>query len=230
MARKKSKHSAPKEKRNKSILITLCILIIVSLICVAVGIGVIIITGTEKTLHAPQAPTPYVSSTHVAKTKSPTSSPEPTQTEAPKKDAPVFGKASSCEIRDGYETETSYITYSPKNVIDNNPSTAWTPAENIEEPWIKLTATSTQTIDGIEFENGYSKSEKLYQQNRRAKSIQIDCGGETYRHTLKDSGCGVVQKFQFPEPIEAREIKITILSYYEGTTYNDICITEITPY
>lgn len=223
-----------KRKKSKLIPVMLCLLCVSVVLCAGAMIGVIYFTGNEKTLVAPQVPTPAP-----VKTATPTvliQTEEPEKTEAPQKDhkeeyqAPEFTKASASSVREAHSGENVYITYVAKNVLDGNKKTTWTPSPDDKYPWIKLTAQTTQTITGLEIENGYSKSEKLYEENRRAKEITVLCGGKEYEFTLDDAGCGVAQKVKFQKPVESKEIKITVTDFYEGTEYEELCISGIKAY
>lgn len=216
MSRRNSKHSKPKEKGTNSFLITLYIFIAVVVICIVAILGVIMFTGNEKTLQAPQTPAPFSSNTQTPVTYI--------------TDKPKFNTATSCETREDHTSEDTTISYGAENVLDGKSSTTWTPKEDYNEPWICISSSAPTSVRGVEIENGYSKSKKLYEQNRRAKDIIIECGDKSFKCTLNDAGCGAVQKVNFAEAIETDEIKITIKSYYEGTTYNDLCITEIKPF
>ncbi len=203
---KKRKHEA--EKNSTGLLKTLIVFIIVTVICLVTGIVYIAITGNEKTLHAPSAPTPYIS-----------------ESQSSDQFVPEFTRVSASSTR-----KISTTAYPAENAVDENRSTAWTPAEDDNEPWIKLSSHKEQTIRGIKIENGYSKSEKLYYENRRAGEVIVTCDNDTFKFTLKDQGPGILQSLGFNKEIKTKTIKISIKSYYEGTTYKDICITEIAPY
>lgn len=203
---KKRKHEA--EKNSTGFFKTFIVFIIVTAICLVTGVVYIAITGNEKTLHAPVAPTPYVSQPH-------------TQSN----DFPEFSKVSASSTR-----TISNTSYPAENAVDKNRTTAWTPAEDDDIPWIKLSSHKEQTVNGINIENGYSKSEKLYYENRRAREITVACDSESFKFTLKDQGPGAIQSLGFNKEIQTKTIKIAIKSFYEGTTYKDICITEVSPY
>ena len=149
----------------------------------------------------------------------------PAETEAPPK-APVFENITASSTND----ESEEYSYPASNTTDNDKTTAWSPDPDDVLPWIELSSDSMQTVKGIEIENGYSKSNRLYESNHRAKSITVECNGKQYSYTLKDSGCGKKQKISFTETLETDRIKITVNSVYKGDKYNDLCITQITPY
>jgi len=237
------KRNRRRKTQNKTVLIMICLLLVCIISCATAIIGVISFTGNEKKLHAPQTPTPYIAKTPAPTeepemTQSPENSEKPEESETPKESkkpekkskSPVFTKAFSSSVREPHNGDKVYITYVAKNVLDGNVKTTWTPDSEDKEPWIKLTGQTTQTVSGLEIENGYSKTEKLYNENMRAKDITVSCGGEEFEFTLDDAGCGVIQNIDFPYQMEVKEIKITINSFYSGTKYNELCISGIKAY
>ncbi len=132
--------------------------------------------------------------------------------------------------------------YAPKNMIDNNPKTAWVEGEKGFGKGVKLYfATSPSTaggkIDGdylikkIGIINGYAKSKKLFYANNRVKKIRFDYWSMkedkelTKYFTLKDRF--KMQYIKFKKPISLSNFRITILSVYKGKKYNDTAISEI---
>ncbi len=200
---RKRKHEA--EKEPTGFVKTLIIFVIVCILCFVTAIVYVALTGNEKTLHAP---TPYAS-----------------QSKTQNHILPEFPQISASSTR-----KISNTTYPPENAFDKNRSTAWTPEENDMSPWIRLYSQKEQVVRGIRIEDGYSKSEKLYYENRRAKEIFITCDNDSFKFTLKDQGPGIAQDLGFNKQVKTKNIMITIKNYYEGTVYNDVCITEIEPY
>ena len=230
-----SRHSTSrkKEKKSRLVLYTFIVFLIVAAICAGVIFAVIFMPSSEQSLKAPTAPTPKPTEQVTANaTKSPTPTPEatPAPTEESDTSTPVFSKVSASSTRDPYRTETGTVTYPPSNAFDNNKSTVWTPDPDEENPWIELSATTGQTVKGIEIINGYSKSKKLYEANSRAKDVIVECNGVRYSYTLQDKGAGKAQRLAFPEAVKSAKVRITISSVYEGSEYDDLCISEITPY
>lgn len=238
MSKKSSRHES---KGDKSLLIMILIFALVVIFCCGAVIGVITLTGNNKTLHAPQTPTPYVLRTAEpaatdAATEQPTENnlqtdpPSPSPNSDEDEEIPVFTKITASSVREAYRGNNVYITYTAKNLTDNNSETAWTPEESDTNPWVLFKSSSKQKISGFEIENGYSKNENLYYQNMRAKNIIIACGGEDYKFVLKDSGCGIKQTVTLPEPVLSESVKITVADTYAGNKYNELCISEITPF
>ncbi len=227
-----SRHSASKKKKsNRLVLNTFLIFLGVAAICAGVIFTVIFMPSREQTLKAPTGETAQTSS---PSTKSPVTSSIPqvsaAPTEEPKTAKPIFSKITASSTREPYRTDTGTVTYPPSNTSDNNKNTVWTPDPEEETPWIELSATSPRSVKGIEIINGYSKSKKLYEANSRAKEVVVECNGVRYSYTLQDKGAGKVQRLAFPETLETDEIRIIINSIYKGAEYDDLCISEITPY
>lgn len=226
-----SKHQSRRRKdKDNSLKVLFIILIAVIIICAAIAFSVMALTGNEKKLSAPATPTPTTTATpqtkatEEAQTEKPSPSASPSQ--AAKENAPSFTKITASSSRADYNS----ITYGAENVSDKNSSTAWTPEENSKNPWICFSSKTEQTVSGFYIQNGYFKSEKLYGENMRAKDIEVDCDGESFEFTLNDVGFGKLQNVKLPQPIKCSSLKITVLSYYEGSKYNELCISEIEPY
>ncbi len=228
-----SKHQSRKRKdKDNSLKVLFIILVAVIAICAAIAFSVMALTGNEKKLSAPATPTPTITATpqpkatEEAQTEKPTPSASASPSHTAKEGTPSFTKITASSSRADYNS----ITYGAENVSDKNSSTAWTPEENSENPWICFSSKTEQTLSGFYIQNGYFKSEKLYNENMRAKDIEVDCNGEAFEFTLNDAGFGKLQNVKFPQPVKCSSLKITVLSYYEGSKYNELCISEIEPY
>jgi hypothetical protein len=132
--------------------------------------------------------------------------------------------------------------YAPKNMIDNDPKTAWVEGKPDFGKNVKLYFVITPTnaggkmegdylVDKIGIINGYGKSEKLFYANNRVKKIRFDYWSMkddkelTLYFTLKDSF--KMQYIEFKKAVSMSNFRITILSVYKGKKYNDTCISEI---
>ncbi len=120
------------------------------------------------------------------------------------------------------------------NLIDGDHTTAW--AEGVsgfgENEVItfynhKYLPNSIQEIHVV---NGYnSEGNEMYYKNTRVKDIKIEFqDGTTLYETLNDTND--VQVIRLNEMVSTGEVKITILSVYPGTKYEDTCLSEITFY
>lgn len=133
--------------------------------------------------------------------------------------------------------------YSPSNMLDGNTATVW--AEGVEGngegQWIELTLNGTQ-IGYLGILNGVILSEELYKGNARIASLKVDCYtlndgvernmyGDNYIINLKDCSFKEAQN-----PVQILDvgmfapisrIRLTIISTYPGTKYEDCCITDL---
>jgi len=132
--------------------------------------------------------------------------------------------------------------YSAKNLIDNNPKTAWVEGSHDFGKDVKLYLTLSPTthggklegdylIDKVAIINGYAKSKKIFKANNRVKKIKFQYWSMKEDKefdlffTLKDTS--KMQYIKFKKPIYASNFRISILSVYKGEKYNDTCISEI---
>ena len=85
-------------------------------------------------------------------------------------------------------------------------------------------------VQGITIWSGYQKNEYAYYNNARPKEIGVEfSSGEKESYMLEDY-YGKSQKITFSEAKESSMIKVTIESVYEGSKYEDTCISEIQIY
>ena len=75
--------------------------------------------------------------------------------------------------------------------------------------------------------NGYVKSEKTFKENRRVKTMDVFLNNN-YKGTIQLIDTPMVQEFEV-DVLFTRDdvIKLVPKSYYAGTKYSDICISEI---
>lgn len=131
-------------------------------------------------------------------------------------------QASSTLVASGYNYET-------KNLYDNNNSTCW--CEGIDGDGIGETITVSFTdnvnVDTILLMNGFTKTQDLYNKNNRLKKITLTFDdGSVEDIELKDV-YGEKQSISFNKH-KTKNIVIKINEIYQGTTYQDTCITELT--
>lgn len=82
-------------------------------------------------------------------------------------------------------------------------------------------------LSGIKIINGYAKSKDTYLANNRVKKAEIILSdGTSYIFDLEDNNLGF-QTLNFSKEIETRQVVIKILDIYEGSKYNDTCISEV---
>jgi hypothetical protein len=74
--------------------------------------------------------------------------------------------------------------------------------------------------------NGYANPLKrhLYKENRRIKCLKIESLGNKDNFTITQNLEDVVRFHVIKFPKVAKKIRLTILDYYEGTKYKDLCV------
>lgn len=123
------------------------------------------------------------------------------------------------------------MTHFPSRAIDGDLSTAW--VEGIsgqgEGESIHFAFDDNYMVSGMMIYAGYQKSDSHYRKNSRPKEILIefhDGSSETYM--LQDTNSE--QNIEFHQCHTTNGIGITIQSVYEGDTYEDTCISEVSIY
>ena len=124
------------------------------------------------------------------------------------------------------------MSHSADRLIDGDLSTAW--VEGIGGTGLgesfSLNFDGTYMVQGITIWSGYQKSEYAYYNNARPEEISVEFSdGEKESYTLEDC-YGKSQEITFSEAKESSLIKVTIESVYEGSKYEDTCISEIQIY
>lgn len=117
--------------------------------------------------------------------------------------------------------------YSPKQVLDQDFSTAWIEADKeagIGE-WLEINLSGEKEIDKFGIVPGFAREGSIYRENNRVKSITIEfSNGDPVKKDLED--IYGMQFVEFPM-VKTNKVKITINEVYSGTKYNDTCIAEI---
>ena len=128
------------------------------------------------------------------------------------------------------EVNGNKFSYGGENLIDNNPNTCWAEGVNgagVGEN-IRLECNEQTEMSGLIINNGYCKSEKLYNYNNRLKDIRIifDDGSEM-KTRLKDGYSDRNIIVNFGSVKETRFITVIIDSVYDGKDCNDTCVSDI---
>lgn len=125
--------------------------------------------------------------------------------------------------------DTSKISYLPQCASDNNSSTCWVEGKEDDGigEWIQLNSNSNVKIKSIDIENGYRKSEYVFNINNRVKKVLIEFSNGTCITKELQDGFNNKNKIEFQNKIEVKSIKFTILDVYKGIKYRDTCISEI---
>ncbi|WP_207649347.1 NADase-type glycan-binding domain-containing protein [Clostridium grantii] len=133
-----------------------------------------------------------------------------------------FNSCSSFLVQDGTEYDADFIN-------DFRLDTAWNEGKegNGIDEWIEIKLHWPSDVNGIIIENGYKKTEKLYFENNRPKTLEIELiGQDTFTVQLPDDFENSYY-LKLPKTYDAIGVKITILDVYKGSKYSDTCISEI---
>lgn len=126
-----------------------------------------------------------------------------------------------------YPSDSS--SYYPGNAVDGDDHTAWFPNRtdkaNIGE-WIKFEFDRKYPISAIEIINGWIKSDNLFWQNSRVKSLHIEFP-DGHRKLVALENIKDPQRFDFPA-IEADWVRFIIEEIYPGEIWNhEAGITDV---
>lgn len=135
-------------------------------------------------------------------------------------------------------TASSYLSepnlnlyHTPERTVDGSLSTAW--VEGIDGSGvgesISFTFDQTYLVSGMHINAGYQKSEELYWMNARPASLTVTFSDGT-QQTVLLRDVNARQDIAFGAPVETQSIRLTIASLYEGTTYADTVISEVSFY
>jgi len=138
----------------------------------------------------------------------------------------AWDRASASSVLEGNHTR-----YGAMNIVDKNYDTAWAEGAagyGIGE-WIQVERNDHVDISKITITNGYHKSQETYDNNGRLKRFRLDFSQGQYLYNEVDENKTNSRyiTITFSRPISANSIKLTILDVFEGSKYEDTCITEI---
>lgn len=128
--------------------------------------------------------------------------------------------------------------YDVGNLADEDLTTAWHEgAEGTGEgESITFRFEKEERIYGLAFIPGYLKSSELYVKNGHPVELRVDAGGmsmeiiiDAYEPDFESISASMLYA-EFPEPIDAEELTVTIVSAVQGEKYEDTGFTEMFPY
>lgn len=121
-----------------------------------------------------------------------------------------------------------HTAYQPAQLFDARKEFVWaegSPGLGKDEV-LTFTFNAPQTISSVKIWNGYQRSEKHFEANARAKSIEIGAkGGAKAKYTIEDTM--TPQMIVLQEPINSSVLEIKILDVFPGSTYKDLALSEI---
>lgn len=122
--------------------------------------------------------------------------------------------------------------YHPNYVADDDPKTAWVEGGKGsgagEQLRIHLTPLDKTTRIRLRVRNGYQKSRALFTANARAKDVTVRLlpSKVEVQATLADKDGW--QELAIAQPAGlVRGVELDVRSVYEGTTYADLCISDV---
>ncbi len=132
-------------------------------------------------------------------------------------------------------SELDSVKYGKKLIADLNAATAWN--EGVEGLGEGETITwrykEEKWIYGMAILPGYQKNEDIYYKNGAPIELLLEVGGKIMRCELDtykpdfSNPTASMRYVDFPEPILADEVTVTIETVREGTKYEDTCISEL---
>lgn len=145
--------------------------------------------------------------------------------------APAVPPVSTSAISNAYHSsadqEGNYL-HSALLTIDGNPSTCWSegvPGLGIGEN-IVIHFNGTYKVSGMNIWIGHQKSESLFYQNARPRSVRVmGSDGSSEVYFLSDTFG--VQRVNFRRPINTSLVKIVVDQVMPGNKYEDTCIAEV---
>ncbi len=162
------------------------------------------------------------------------SSPEETSTdneEDTSEAAPAISMSNITAVTATSSLSEQNMTHLPSRVIDGDLSTAWVEGasgQGIGES-IHFTFDDDYLVTGLIIHAGYQKSDSHYRKNSRPKEILVEFyNGGKERFILQDTNSEQNLKFHDSRVVDGMAIYIE--SVYEGDTYEDTCISEVSIY
>ena len=140
-----------------------------------------------------------------------------------------YTQASSVLPHDQYE---NYLHYDPELVADGDFATAW--CENASGTgtgeWVSINCNSEKWTHGVRIVNGYPRRDDIYYRNCRCKEVRIDLSdGYSTQVTLDDLYNGW-QAVDFGDYHKTSYIRLTIVSVYQGSEWEDTLVAEMQAY
>lgn len=146
----------------------------------------------------------------------------PTTTFAPPAGAvQPTGASATCQDDDSEEANGTPIVFSPSNVLDHNPATAWRCPNPVTGETLTVTLDAETTLTSVGMIGGYVKADPLtgvdrFLQNHRVRRVRWTFSDGTFvEQDLADSR--EMQTLTLPEPVTTSTVTIEILSTYPSS-------------
>ena len=127
------------------------------------------------------------------------------------------------------ESSSTLQDYPLSNAFDSSDNTMWIEGvrgNGIGES-IFITLDEMHEVNGITIYNGNRKSSDYYEKYNRVKMIQVTFSDGSQRQFELDDNFYEPCEVNFINPVKTNSLKIEIMEVYEGTTYQDTCIADL---
>ena len=124
--------------------------------------------------------------------------------------------------------------YGAEKILDKDLQTAW--SEGAEgygiNEWIQIERDGSTDLSEIIISNGIQQSPQIFDNNGSLKRFRLDfsSGQYIYYEVKEDKAASKYIRIIFDRPISTNFIRLTILDVFEGSKYEDTCITDIVAY
>lgn len=142
-----------------------------------------------------------------------------------------YQKLSAASTEENSVKESESYDYSAKSAVDGDVSTSWQENEEGagEGKGFQVTLDGAHKIRYVVLHLGNWRSDQLWDYNARPKTLTIQVGDQQ----VKDVEFSNEKKkfcLSFDEPVEASYISLYIKEAYEGSRWQDNCISEVELY
>lgn len=142
-----------------------------------------------------------------------------------------YQKLSVASTEENSVKESESYDYSAKSAVDGDVSTSWQENEEGagEGKGFQVTLDGAHKIRYVVLHLGNWRSDQLWDYNARPKTLTIQVGDQQ----IKDVDFSNEKKkfcLSFDEPVEASYISLYIKEAYEGSRWQDNCISEVELY
>lgn len=190
----------------------------------------------EKDIEPSEEETPVATEPQEEPIKEETPKEEPKQeyfklVNADEIDFSKYQKLSAASTEENSVKESESYDYSAKSAVDGDVSTSWQENEEGagEGKGFQVTLDGAHKIRYVVLHLGNWRSDQLWDYNARPKTLTIQVGDQQ----VKDVEFSNEKKkfcLSFDEPVEASYISLYIKEAYEGSRWQDNCISEVELY
>lgn len=190
----------------------------------------------EKDIEPSEEETPVATEPQEEPIKEETPKEEPKQeyfklVNADEIDFSKYQKLSVASTEENSVKESESYDYSAKSAVDGDVSTSWQENEEGagEGKGFQVTLDGAHKIRYVVLHLGNWRSDQLWDYNARPKTLTIQVGDQQVKD-VKFSNEKKKFCLSFDEPVEASYISLYIKEAYEGSRWQDNCISEVELY